>query len=130
MGSPHVLLRSDGKTCYGTVRLPRAYFANALPLALVGTFLVGVATGSSLLFVTTATQESVPDELPGRVMGIVFLANTGAKPAGLLPIAPLYAVFGVREMFVAGGIVVAAAALASMLAVESATRTSRAVAPA
>ena len=104
--------------------------AGSLPLALVGTFLVGVATGSGLLLVTTAAQESVPDELLGRVMGIIFLANTGAKPAGLLLIAPLYAVFGVREIFVAGGIIVAAAALASMLAVVSATRTTRAVAPA
>jgi hypothetical protein len=103
--------------------------AGSLPLALVGTFVVGVSSGAGLVLVTTAAQESVPDEALGRVMGIVFLANAGAKPFGLLLLAPLYAVFDIRTMFIAGGAVAAAAGIVSMLVVVAATR-ARAPAPA
>jgi hypothetical protein len=94
----------------------------SLPLALAGTFVVGVAAGAALVLVTTAAQQSVPDDVLGRVMGIIFLATAGAKPVGLLLIGPLYTVVGVPAMFVAGGIVCASAAIASVLAVVSATR--------
>jgi MFS transporter, DHA3 family, tetracycline resistance protein len=100
--------------------------AGSLPLALAGSFVIGVANGAALVLVTTAAQQSVPDELLGRVMGIVFLANVGAKPVGLLLVAPLYTLVGVRTMFVAGGIVAALAGTAAMSAVVAATRTARA----
>ena len=85
-----------------------------------------MANGAALVLVTTAAQQSVPDELLGRVMGIVFLANVGAKPVGLLLVAPLYTLVGVRTMFVAGGIVAALAGTSAMTAVVAATRTARA----
>jgi DHA3 family tetracycline resistance protein-like MFS transporter len=96
--------------------------ANTLPLALVGSFIVGLANGAALVLVTTAAQESVPAELLGRVMGILFLANVGAKPFGLLLIAPLYTLVGVRTMFLAGGLVAAVGGAAAMSAVGAATR--------
>jgi predicted MFS family arabinose efflux permease len=96
--------------------------APSLPLALAGTFVVGIAAGATLVLVITATQESVPDAVLGRAMGIVTLATYGAKPLGLLLVAPLYAVVGARTMFVAGGVVVAVAGLGCSLAVASATR--------
>jgi MFS family permease len=102
--------------------------ADSLPLALAGCFVIGVASGAGLILVTTAAQESVPDELLGRVMGIILLANVGAKPFGLLLIAPLYAVFDVRTMFVVGGIVAAFAGAAATLAVVTATGAARAAA--
>jgi MFS family permease len=94
----------------------------SLPLALAGSFAVGLASGAGLVLVTTAAQESVPDALLGRVMGIVFLANTGAKPLGLLLIAPLYAVVGIRTMFIVGGVAAAVAGTCAMGAVLAATR--------
>jgi hypothetical protein len=102
----------------------------SLPLALLGTFVVGVAAGAPLVLLTTAVQQSIPDELLGRVLGVVFVANVGAKPLGLLLIAPLYGIVGVRAMFVAGGLVAASAALASTLAVAGATTRAREAAPA
>jgi MFS family permease len=96
--------------------------APSLPLALAGTFVVGIAAGATLVLVITATQESVPDAALGRAMGIVTLATYGAKPIGLLLIAPLYAVVGTRTMFLAGGVVVAVAGVGCSLAVASATR--------
>ena len=90
--------------------------------ALAGTFVVGVAAGSGYVLVSAAVQASVPDELLGRVMGIVFLATVGAKPVGLLLIGPLYLLVGAPAMFVAGGIVCAVAGTASAMTVLSATR--------
>jgi predicted MFS family arabinose efflux permease len=99
--------------------------APSLPLALAGTFVVGIATGATLVLVISATQESVPDAALGRAMGIVTLAMYGAKPLGLVLIAPLYAVVGSRTMFLAGGVVAAIAGLACSFAVASATRALR-----
>jgi MFS family permease len=99
--------------------------APSLPLALAGTFVVGISAGATLVLVTTATQESVPDAALGRAMGIVNLATYGAKPLGLLLIAPLYAVVGARTMFLTGGVVVAVAGVGCSLAVASATRAVR-----
>jgi hypothetical protein len=100
----------------------------SLPLALAGTFVVGITAGAGAMLVTSAAQRSVPAEALGRVMGIVYLATVGAKPIGLLLIGPLYAVLGVSELFVAGGVVCAVAAAASTLAVLSATRSAVAAA--
>jgi MFS family permease len=100
----------------------------ALGPALVGTFVVGVAAGAGYVLVSAAAQQSVPDEVLGRVMGIVFLATVGAKPVGLLLIGPLYRVIDVPAMFVGGGIVCAVAGTASALTVLSATRAATAAA--
>jgi MFS family permease len=99
--------------------------APSLPLALAGTFVVGIAAGATLVLVITATQESVPDAARGRAMGIVTLATYGAKPLGLLLIAPLYTVVDARLMFLAGGIVAATAGLSASHAVAAATRALR-----
>jgi predicted MFS family arabinose efflux permease len=99
--------------------------APSLPLALAGTFIVGVATGATLVLVITATQESVPDAALGRAMGIVTLAMYGAKPLGLLLVGPLYAVVGARTMFLAGGFVAAVAGIGCSVVVASATRALR-----
>jgi hypothetical protein len=95
--APGKLLRSNGKSealgtiCAGTFLLRRPVrlkvrlsclswllllpgfallgTANSLPVALAGTFAVGVANGSALILLTAAAQESIPDALLGRVMG-------------------------------------------------------------
>jgi Transmembrane secretion effector len=99
--------------------------APSLPVALAGTFIVGVAVGATLVLVITATQESVPDALLGRAMGIVTLAMYGAKPVGLLVVGPLYAVVDARTMFLAGGVLAAVGGMGCSLAVASATRALR-----
>jgi transmembrane secretion effector len=97
-------------------------FAETLPAALVGTCIVGATTGAAFILVSTAAQESVQEDLLGRVMGIVFLGNVGAKPVGLLLIAPLYIFFDPSVMFVAGGVAVFVCALAAAATVDVATR--------
>jgi predicted MFS family arabinose efflux permease len=103
-------------------------FADLLPAALLGTFVVGAASGAAFVLVSTAAQESVPEDVLGRAMGIVFLGNVGSKPIGLLLIAPLYLLFPSPVMFVAGGSVVFASALLAATSVDAATRRARAAA--
>jgi MFS family permease len=100
--------------------------AEALPPAIVGTFLVGVGTGAAFVLLTSAAQESVEEGLLGRAMGIIFLGSFGAKPVGLILIAPLYAIFTPSVMFVAGGVTVFVCALAAAALVDLATRRYRA----
>jgi MFS family permease len=95
--------------------------ADSLAPALVGTFLVGFASAAAFVLVTSATQESLPEERLGRALGVVFLGHAGTKPLGLVAIAPLYAVFDLTVMFVAGGIVVFALALTAAAAVRMAS---------
>lgn len=96
--------------------------ADTLPLALVGTFVVGAATGAAFILVSAATQESVQDGLLGRAMAVVFLGHLGAKPVGLVLIAPLYLFLEPRLLFLAGGAVVFACALVAAASVNAATR--------
>jgi MFS family permease len=96
--------------------------AESLPLALAGTFVVGAATGAAFVLVTTATQESIEEHLLGRAMGVVFLGHVGAKPVGLLLIAPLYFVFDSKLLFLAGGVVVFACSLVAATSVTAATK--------
>jgi MFS family permease len=104
--------------------------ATALPVAIAGTFLVGVATGAAYVLMTSATQESVEESVLGRAMGVIFLGSFGAKPVGLLLIAPLYAFLDPSVMFVVGGVVVFACAIAAAALVDLATRRYRAAAAA
>jgi DHA3 family macrolide efflux protein-like MFS transporter len=103
-------------------------FADSLAPALLGTLIVGFATGAAFVLLTSAAQESVPDDVLGRVMGLVYTADVGAKPIGLIAIAPLFAVFEPTLLFVAGGLVVGALAVVAAAVVSAETR--RAVAAA
>jgi hypothetical protein len=96
--------------------------AHTLPLALAGTFVVGATTGAAFVLVSAATQESIHEGLLGRAMGVVFLGNVGSKPLGLLLIAPLYLVVDARVLFLAGGVVVFACAVAAAASVRVSTR--------
>jgi MFS family permease len=102
--------------------------ATELPVAIAGTFLVGVATGAAYVLMTSATQESVDESVLGRAMGIIFLGSFGAKPVGLLLIAPLYAFLDPSVMFLVGGVAVFACAIAAAGLVDLATRRYRAAA--
>jgi hypothetical protein len=104
-------------------------FGTSLPVALAGTALVGMASAAGTVLIVTATQESVPEGSLGRALGVVYLANTGSKPFGLLVLGPLYAVLSPATVFVLGGAVVFACALVGAASVNRATRAARAIAP-
>ena len=97
-------------------------FADSLPPALAGTFLVGAGSSAAVLLVTTATQESLPDDVLGRALGIVFVGHVGAKPIGLVTIAPLYVFLDPTTVFLAGAVALLALAATAAALVDVATR--------
>lgn len=101
--------------------------ARSLPLALLGTAIVGATSAAAAVLVTAAAQESIPDDLLGRALGVVFVANVGSKPLGLLVLAPLYLVLDPTVVFAAGGVVLFLLALAAAAAVVGASRRARAL---
>ena len=78
--------------------------AGALPIAVAGAVAAGLGQGSSLVLLTAAAQEYVPDALLGRVMGLISLVHRGAHATGLIFVAPLFAVVEPRSVFAAAGV--------------------------
>lgn len=67
-------------------------FAGSLGAAMAGALLAALGQGSAVILLNSAAQESVPDRVLGRVMGVVSLVHRGAHATGLLLVAPLFAV--------------------------------------
>lgn len=95
--------------------------APTLVVALAGTAVVGATAAASLVLITSAAQESVPADSLGRVLGLVYLANAGSKPLGLLVLGPLFTVVGVRTMLDAGGAAILVAAVVGTLRIRRST---------
>jgi hypothetical protein len=107
------------------ILLPVGYaliaYAPALLVAMVGTAIVGATTAASIVLLTASAQESVPRSSLGRVLALIFLANVGSKPFGLLVLGPAFTVAGVRTMFDAGGAAVFVAALVAVALIRRST---------
>jgi MFS family permease len=80
---------------YGLVAL-----AGSLPLAVAGAFFAATGQSTSVVLINSAAQEEVPDDVLGRVLGVISLTHRGAHATGLMFVSPLFllapapAVFG------------------------------------
>jgi MFS family permease len=83
-----------------------------LAVAIVGAVAAGLGQGSSVVLLDSAAQESVPDALLGRVMGLISLVHRGAHATGLILVAPLFAVADPRGVFAGAGIALAVVGVA------------------
>ena len=85
-----------------TIYLP-AYglIAVAGSLPLVAAAAIGTGAGETLSYVllTSAAQEEVPDNVLGRVLGVISFVHRGAHATGLLLISPLFAVAAAQPLF-------------------------------
>ena len=52
------------------------------------------------MLVNSAAQEQVPDQVLGRVMGLIGLVHRGAHATGLIFVSPLFACVDPRPIFV------------------------------
>jgi hypothetical protein len=75
-------------------------FAGSLPVAVGGAFLAALGQASAVVLVNAAAQEEVPDQVLGRVMGLISLVHRGAHATGLLLVSPLFAVVAPGAVFV------------------------------
>ena len=73
--------------------------SHTFPLAVTGAFVAGIAEGAARILLTSAAQEQIPNDVLGRVMGVISLVHRGAHATGLLLISPLFAVFAPRAIF-------------------------------
>jgi Kef-type K+ transport system membrane component KefB len=81
------------------------------PLAVVGAFVAGIAEGTARILLTSAAQEQIPNDVLGRVMGVISLVHRGAHATGLLLISPLFAVFAPRAIFAGAALAIPAAGI-------------------
>jgi MFS family permease len=99
---------------YGLVAL-----AGSLPLVVVGAFFAATGQSTSVVLLNSAAQEEVPDNVLGRVLGVISLTHRGAHATGLLFVSPLFAFVAAQAVFGAAAIAVP---LVGLLALAIATR--------
>jgi p-aminobenzoyl-glutamate transporter AbgT len=83
-----------------------------VPVAFAAAVGTGVAESSSYVLLNSAAQEEVPDEVLGRVLGVISFVHRGSHATGLLLVAPLFPVAGARPLFAVAGVAVALVGLA------------------
>jgi MFS family permease len=88
--------------------------AGSLALALVGAACAALAQSSAIVLVNSAAQEGVPDNVLGRVVGLISLTHRGAHATGLLFVSPLFAVFAPPTVFAAAAVALPAVGLAGV----------------
>jgi MFS transporter len=96
-----------------------------LGVAIVGSAAAGLGQGSSVVLLTAAAQEDVPDALLGRVMGLISLVHRGAHATGLIFVAPLFAVVEPQSVFAGAAIALAALGVAGALTARAAAAPAR-----
>ena len=94
--------------------------ARSVPLAFGAAVFSGAAESSSYVLLNSAAQEEIPDDVLGRVLGVISFVHRGSHATGLLLVSPIFAVAAARPIFVVAAFAVAAvglggAALASRL---------------
>lgn len=80
-------------------------------LAVGGGLTLGLALPFAHAPLTTVIQERVPPQMQGRVLGLLGSALGLAGPFGLVLAGPLADAFGVRTIYIAGGVGIVVLAL-------------------
>ncbi|HZQ81753.1 MAG TPA: MFS transporter [Gaiellaceae bacterium] len=88
--------------------------AHSLPIAVAGAFFAATGQSSAVVLVNSAAQEEVPDNLLGRVSGLISLTHRGAHATGLLFISPLFLVASAPAVFGGAAIAVPLVGLISL----------------
>ena len=98
-------------TLTGALCLVGVALSPLLLLSLVALAIFGVASALMTIQVQTILQESVSDELMGRVYGLFMALVRGAQPAGYALAGGALALFSVRTIFFGMGVLMAPLAL-------------------
>jgi MFS family permease len=93
----------------GVVALAGGVWQACIPFAIMG-----IANSFALIAVDTYLQESVPQQLRGRVFGVRFTLAQGTYALSVLIGGALAGVFDVRVLFVVAGTLIAVPAIAGL----------------
>jgi MFS family permease len=86
--------------------------ATSLWMVIAASAFAAVAQTSAVVLLTSAAQEDVPNELLGRVLGVISLTHRGAHATGLLLVSTLFAIVEPSAVFVAAALAIPASGLA------------------
>jgi hypothetical protein len=89
--------------------------ARSVPVVFAAAVGTGAAESSSYVLLNSAAQEEVPDDVLGRVLGVIAFVHRGSHATGLLLVSPLFAVAAARPLFAAAGVAVAVVGLGGAL---------------
>jgi MFS transporter, DHA3 family, macrolide efflux protein len=121
----HVAHKALGSLLAWTIYLA-AYgsfaLAESLPLALAGGAAAGLGQGAAFVLLYSAAQEEVPDQVLGRVVGLISLVHRGGHATGLLLVGPLFALFAPRTVFAAAALALPLVGLGGALVAVRASR--------
>jgi MFS family permease len=128
----HIRRKAIASLLLWTLYLP-AYgvmaFAGALGPAAAGAFAAGLGQSSSVVLLNAAAQETVPDRVLGRVMGLISLVHRGSHATGLLLVTPLFAIVAPRAIFAVSALVIPLAAVVGAAVAERASSRSTRTSP-
>jgi DHA3 family macrolide efflux protein-like MFS transporter len=96
--------------------------ATAPPTVFAGALLVGFGSSAAIVLINSAAQESIADDVLGRVMGLIALIDRGGHATGLLLVAPLFAILPPRGVFAAAALALPIAGLAGAAFARVASR--------
>jgi hypothetical protein len=82
------------------------FLQNWFSFAIAGALLAGLGQTAGSVLLTSAAQEQIPEDILGRVMGLISLVHRGGHAIGLLLISPLFVVFAPSAMFTAAALAI------------------------
>ena len=109
-----ILMLSFAVSC-GTVALTALAGSNAFWLAIVWWVVSGFTFSTGNAPMMSVLQTVVPNHMQGRVLSLMSTIMGLAGPVGLAIAAPLGEAFGVRSVFIGGGILSALVCLLALL---------------
>ena len=109
-----ILMLSFAVSC-GTVALTALAGSNAFWLAIVWWVVSGFTFSTGNAPMMSVLQTVVPNHMQGRVLSLMTTIMGLAGPVGLAIAAPLGEAFGVRSVFIGGGILSALVCLLALL---------------
>jgi MFS transporter, DHA3 family, macrolide efflux protein len=86
--------------------------AGSIPVAFAAAVGSGAAESSSYVLLNSAAQETIPDAVLGRVIGVISFVHRSSHATGLLLVAPIFAIAAPRPIFAVAAFAVAAVGLA------------------
>ena len=96
--------------------------AGSVPVAVGAAVGTGAAESMSDVLLNSAAQEEIPDEVLGRVLGVISFVHRGSHATGLLLVSPLFAVAAARPLF---GVAAFASAIVGLTGAAIAARLTR-----
>ncbi|MEH7239417.1 MFS transporter [Bacillus sp. JJ1562] len=93
--------------------------STSIPVFLIGSIFVGIGNGISQPMVYTLYQELIPNELYGRVLGVILSITSFVSLFGILLTGPLSQIIGVREIYISAAVLAVVISLSAKFLIKN-----------